>query len=206
MEDQEIKRAWALLEKAAGKHKPEWKDSMLEHARVVHDASLFLAGLFPADAPVDEKVIRLGAILHDVGRSWAERIVEHGVKSGEIIREAGFPEAVARIGETHLGVGITKTEAVGLGLPERDFIPETTEERIVCYVDNLLYYIRDEDRHELRDTDAVVERFTEELGEAYGKRARKFMEEIEGEIGAREFLRFRDFVDDENESLSARYR
>ncbi len=202
MPDKEIKRAWALVEKIAGEYKPEWKDSILEHAKIVRDTSLFLAGLFQTKSTIDLKIIELGAILHDVGRSRTDRVVEHGVKSGEIIREQGFPEPVARIGETHIGVGIARTEASSLGLPERDFIPKTLEERIVCYADNLLYYLPEQDRHELKDTDTVVERFSEELGEDYGKRARNFMERIEREIRTDEFRQFRKFVREMNSTLS----
>ncbi|MEE8402707.1 MAG: HD domain-containing protein [Candidatus Hydrothermarchaeaceae archaeon] len=198
MSDHETRRAWELLEKVAGEYKPEWKDQILEHARIVRDVSLFLAGLFPNENSIDLKIIELGAILHDVGRSRSDRVVEHGVKSGEIIREQGFPETVARIGETHIGVGIARTEASSLGLPERDFIPKTLEERIVCYADNLLYYLPEQGHHELKDTDTVVERFSEELGENYGMRARDFMERVESEVGHEGFQRFRKYVDDVN--------
>jgi len=202
MKENEAKRAWNLLEKIADEHKPEWKDQILEHARIVRDVSLFLAGLFPNDNSIDLEIIELGAILHDVGRSRTRKVVEHGVKSGEIIREQGFPEPVARIGETHVGVGIADSEASALGLPRRNLIPETIEERIVCYADNLLYYLLEQDLHELKDTETVVERFSEELGEDYGKRARNFMERIESEIGTDGFLRFREFIKEMNSSLS----
>ena len=204
MKDGEVKRAWDLLEKITTECKPEWKDSVKEHAKIVLDVSLFLAGLLSKKNPVDAHIITLGAILHDVGRSRAQRIVEHGVRSGEIIREQGFPEPVARIGETHIGVGITREEAEALGLPARDFVPETLEERIVCYADNLLFYIPEKGRHELRDTDTVVERFTRELGEAYGRRSREFMEKIESEIGPQGFKRFQKYINDLNSELSSR--
>ncbi len=204
MKDGEVKRAWDLLEKITTECKPEWKDSVKEHAKIVLDVSLFLAGLLSKKNPVDAHIITLGAILHDVGRSRVQRIVEHGVRSGEIIREQGFPEPVARIGETHMGVGITREEAEALGLPARDFVPETLEERIVCYADNLLFYIREKGRHELRDTDTVVERFTRELGEAYGRRSREFMEKIESEIGPHGFKQFQKYINDLNSELSSR--
>lgn len=204
--DIEVGRAWGLLEEIIGEYRPDWRDSILEHARIVHDASLFLAGLFPREAAIDHKTIALGAILHDVGRSRAARIVEHGVKSGEIIREHGFPEAVARIGETHIGVGITRSEAADMGLPQGDYIPKSREERIVCYVDNLLYYFPEEGRHELRDTTAVVERFTRELGEAYGRRAHDFMISLEAGLGPMGMERFHAYVADLNRRLAGQGR
>jgi uncharacterized protein len=38
----------------------------------------------------------------------------------------------------HIGAGITKEEAVSLGLPEEDFLPRTLEEKIVAHADNLI--------------------------------------------------------------------
>jgi len=200
MEDQ-IKRAWQFLAETAGKNRPEWKKSILEHARIVHDVSLFLADLFDDADSIDYEVLRLGAILHDVGRFRAERIVEHGIKSGEILREEGFPEGAARICETHVGVGITLEQVASLGLPEGNYLPETLEERIVCYADNLLNYLPKEDRHELVDRRAVVERFSAELGQAYGKRAEDFMAGIEEALGPERFQRFRSFIEETNRSL-----
>jgi len=156
---------------------------MLAHAGIVLDLASFMAGLVEGD--IDMETLRLGAILHDIGRTKAERVVEHGVLGGEILRAEGFPEEVARIAETHLGVGITRDEAERLGLGPRELVPVTPEERIVCYADNLLFYIKDEERHELRDRRAVVERFRAELGQEYAERAERFMESVEALAGER---------------------
>ncbi|NOY53874.1 MAG: HDIG domain-containing protein [Deltaproteobacteria bacterium] len=196
-----MNQAWQLLAETAGKNKPEWKKSILDHARIVHDLSLRLADLFSEDRQVDVETVQLGAVLHDVGRSRADRVVEHGIKSGEMLREEGFPEGAARIAETHVGVGITPEQAASLGLPEGNYIPETLEERIVCYADNLLNYLVDEGRHELVDRRAVVKRFSLELGEEYGKRAEDFMTGLEMELGPERFVRFRRYVEEVNERL-----
>ncbi len=199
--DGTIQKAWRFLAETAGKNKPEWKASILEHARIVHDVSCRLSDLFREDRNVDMETVKLGAILHDVGRFRAERVVEHGIKSGEILREQGFPEGAARIGETHVGVGITLEQAASLGLPEGNYMPETLEERIVCYADNLLSYLPDEDRHELVDRRAVVDRFSAELGEEYGKGVEDFMSGLEVELGPERFGRFRAYVDEMNRQL-----
>jgi len=201
MEEGTIRRAWKLLAETAERDKPEWKESIIEHARIVHDVSCRLADLFSENQPVDYDTLQLGAILHDIGRSRSERVVEHGIRSGEIIRKEGFSEGAARIGETHVGVGITPEQAVYLGLPEGNYIPETLEERIVCYADNLLNYLPDEGRHELVDRRAVVDRFVAELGEAYGKRVEAFMVGIEETLGPERFSRFRQYVAETNRKL-----
>ncbi len=201
-DDGEMERAWRLLEQHAEAWRPAWKASVLEHATLVHDAACFLAALFSPQVAVDTRVLRLGAILHDVGRSRAQRVVEHGVRSGEIIREAGFPEGAARIGETHIGVGLTAEEAADLGLPRREFVPHTIEERIVCYVDNLLSYRSDTKHHLFRDAAGAVQRFAEELGTAYGERVEAFMEGVEREMGPERLSRFRTYLADVNRTLS----
>jgi len=84
----------------------------------------------------DLELVRIGALLHDIGRSKTHG-VEHGVVGGKIARELGFSDKVVRIIERHVGAGIPKEEAIKLGLPPKDYIPETLEEKIVAYADNL---------------------------------------------------------------------
>jgi uncharacterized protein len=198
MDTSEEEGAWQLLEDYAKRFRPDWKDSMLAHAEIVLDLVTFISGL--VDEDINMETLRLGAILHDIGRTKAKRVVEHGVLGGEIIRAEGFPEAVARISETHLGVGITREEAEKLGLGNRDLVPGTLEERIVCYADNLLFYIKDDGRHEVRDMEAVVERFRAELGQEYAKRAEGFMEGVEALLGDR-MADLKEFVRNYNEML-----
>ncbi len=57
---------------------------------------------------------------------------------GEMAKELGLPENVVRILERHVGAGITADEAKILGLPARDLMPETMEEKIVTDADNLI--------------------------------------------------------------------
>ena len=100
----------------------------------------------------DESIVRKGALLHDVGilRCHAPKILcygempylAHGLVGAEMLRayakEVGEDwEVFARICERHTGAGITKEDilARGLPLPPRDFLPETAEERLVCYAD-----------------------------------------------------------------------
>ncbi|MGM0404555.1 MAG: HDIG domain-containing metalloprotein [Thermoplasmatota archaeon] len=81
------------------------------------------------------KLLMAGALLHDIGRTVTHG-VEHGVEGGKIIREQGWDEELARIVERHIGGGITREEAEEHGLPARNLLPETLEEKIVCHADN----------------------------------------------------------------------
>jgi len=86
---------------------------------------------------VDMELLGIGSYLHDIGRSVTYG-VGHAVESGRILRELGFSEPVIRLVENHLGAGITAEEAKGLGLPVKDYIPETLEEKILAYADKFL--------------------------------------------------------------------
>ncbi|WP_421078374.1 TIGR00295 family protein [Methanothermococcus sp. Ax23] len=79
----------------------------------------------------------IGALLHDIGRCKTHGI-EHGIEGGKILRKYNFNEELALIAERHIGAGIPKNEAVELGLPPRDYIPLTLEEKLVAHCDNLI--------------------------------------------------------------------
>ena len=85
---------------------------------------------------VDFRLVHEGALLHDVGRAETHSLA-HGLAGGRMLRGLGFDERVARIAETHMVSGLTAAEAKRSGLPARDFLPETIEEKIVCYADKL---------------------------------------------------------------------
>ncbi|MEM0054127.1 MAG: HD domain-containing protein [Nitrososphaeria archaeon] len=88
---------------------------------------------------VDEKAVLKGAILHDVGRTL-EHSVRHGYLGGEILRKKGYEETICQIVEKHVGGGISREESIKLGLPEKDYLPSTLEEKIVCLADK---YVED---------------------------------------------------------------
>jgi len=111
---------------------------VVRHCVVVSSLAVRIASLFvKRGICVDVGLVEVGGLLHDVGRSSTHGI-GHGVVGGEIVRELGLPEAVARVVERHVGAGLTAEEAAGFGLPCRDFVPVTLEEKIVCYADKLV--------------------------------------------------------------------
>ncbi len=54
---------------------------------------------------VDVNLIRAGALLHDIGRFRSHELI-HTTYGGDILRELGFPEALARIPENTFNGGI----------------------------------------------------------------------------------------------------
>ncbi|MDR0912423.1 MAG: HDIG domain-containing protein [Methanobrevibacter sp.] len=85
---------------------------------------------------IDMDLIRIGAILHDIGRSKSNNI-DHGIIGGKIAIKYGFDDKIVKIIERHIGSGIYKEEAKSLNLPEKDYIPISLEEKIVSLADNL---------------------------------------------------------------------
>jgi len=60
------------------------------------------------------------------------------VIGADIARSLGLPEPVLSIIKRHVGGGITASEARRLGWPVGVYIPQTLEEKIVCYSDKLI--------------------------------------------------------------------
>jgi uncharacterized protein len=86
---------------------------------------------------VDRKLVEIGAILHDIGRSKTHS-VHHVVVGAKIAKSLGLPEPVISIIKRHVGGGITAKEAKRLGWPKDVYIPQTLEEKIVSYADKLI--------------------------------------------------------------------
>lgn len=110
---------------------------IINHVLAVSRKAIKIASRIQS-VPIDLKLVRIGAILHDIGRTQTHDFL-HGVTGGVIIREQlNWSEKLARIAETHILGGITKEEALELGLPPKDYIPITIEEKIVCLADKYI--------------------------------------------------------------------
>ncbi len=109
--------------------------NVVAHSRKVAKIALRVASeLMRNGYVVDLELVERGALLHDIGRSVTHGL-EHGYFGGKIARKGGGGEEVARVVERHVLGGLSREEAGRMGLPARDFIPETIEEKIVCYAD-----------------------------------------------------------------------
>jgi uncharacterized protein len=87
---------------------------------------------------IDMDAVIIGGLLHDIGRAETHGI-DHAVAGARIARENGLPDKLVSIIERHIGAGITREEATGLGLPIKDYLPTTIEEKIVAHADNLVF-------------------------------------------------------------------
>lgn len=86
---------------------------------------------------VDIQLIKIGALLHDIGRSRTHDI-RHGIEGACLAREYGLDKRLISIIISHIGAGITIEEAGNMGFPPGNYIPVTLEEKIVAHADNLV--------------------------------------------------------------------
>jgi len=105
-------------------------------------------------------LILAGALLHDIGRSQSHYI-DHGILGGQILKTHGFQAELVSIVEKHIYAGISADEAKDLGLPSKDYIPKTYEEKIVAYADNI------SKTNELLSLEQVLNRFKRYLPDSH---------------------------------------
>jgi len=113
-------------------------ENVIRHSRVVADIAVAIAERIEG---ADIEQVRIGALLHDLGRARTHGLA-HFLEGVKIAEELGLPRAVQLIIERHIGAGLPAAEAKALGLPEKDFIPQTLEEKIVAQADNLVNDLR----------------------------------------------------------------
>lgn len=108
-------------------------EQVIRHCKVVRDVAVRMA----EKANADVRLVEASALLHDIGRSKTHGI-RHAVEGGKIAKKLGLPENIIKIIERHVGAGLPADEAKKLGLPEKDYVPKTLEEKIVCHADSLV--------------------------------------------------------------------
>ena len=118
---------------------------LVPHAEAVADKAFEIARALPHLNP-DMAFIEEAAILHDMGiiKTNAPNLgchgesdyMCHGVKGRAMLEAEGLP-LHALVCERHIGVGLTVADirANGFPLPERDMVPLSVEEKIICLAD-----------------------------------------------------------------------
>jgi uncharacterized protein (TIGR00295 family) len=157
------------------KHSPSKKQfkAVLKHAVVVKNLSLKIAKRIK-NKKINNQFLKSAALLHDIGRfvcSSKKNSAFHGVEGAKILRKEKLPKH-ARVAENHLGSGITKSEARRIGLPAKDYLPETIEEKIICYADSLVFQ-----NTKIKDLAAVLKRY-KKFGKGAVERTMKLHEEL----------------------------
>jgi len=127
---------------------------------------------------VNIKLVEVGALLHDIGR-FKTHTIHHVVIGAEIARKENLPKEIIRIIERHAGGGISEKEAEKLGWEKKNYLPETLEEKIVCYADKRVESGR------IVGINREIKKLKKELGENHPsiERLKKLHEEFERLLG-----------------------
>ncbi|MFW9940227.1 MAG: HDIG domain-containing metalloprotein [Promethearchaeota archaeon] len=107
--------------------------SVRRHSEKVADKAIEIANKI-TKVKVDKNLIEIGALLHDIGRTKTHGF-NHALIGGKILRERGFSDKLAKICETHILGGLDIEDAKKLGLPEKNYLPVSLEEKIICLAD-----------------------------------------------------------------------
>ena len=157
---------------------------LLTHSGMVARRALRIADAHP-EQKFDQQFILEAAMLHDIGifRCNAPSIHCHGTEpyichgriGAMILREEGYPRH-ARVCERHTGAGLTQTdiESRHLPLPVQDFLPETLEEKLICYADKFYSKTHPEREKSLEDAERSLAKFGETGLERFREWARLF--------------------------------
>lgn len=101
---------------------------------------------------IDEHLVVIGALLHDIGTYYllkhdgtdgkplkfdGPNYVQHGIKGYEYLLNEGVDESIAQFARNHTGVGLTKeaVESQHLPLPPADYMPMNLEQEVVMVAD-----------------------------------------------------------------------
>ena len=121
------------------------KRILLVHSRQVAERALRIVDAHP-ELSLDRTFVLEAAMLHDIGIFLCdakgikcfgtEPYICHGRLGAELLRKEVWPRH-ARVCERHTGAGLTKEDILTqkLPLPAQDFLPETMEEKLICYAD-----------------------------------------------------------------------
>lgn len=160
----------------------ELRELLITHSECVARKAVQTARECGLEGDVDLQFVYDAAMLHDIGvvecdapaiHCYGQRpYICHGIAGAEILEREGVEEAYRRVCERHTGSGLTAKEIVAekLPLPNRDLLPETLPEKLICYADK--FYSKSSsptveksmeriERSLVRHGDAALERFRE---------------------------------------------
>lgn len=156
------------------------------HCHAVAAAAARVGDALAEKRAIDRAFLWSGALLHDIGRHITHDPLGHGVEGYHLLSALGHAKE-AHVCASHLLFGLDAAEASHVGLPARDFVPRSIEERLVPLVDYLIEYDRPTTLEKrfasLRERNGGNTFFLDRLERAQAS-AKRFMTQIEAEIGA----------------------
>lgn len=147
----------------------EGKAILVVHSKLVTEIALEMAERHP-ELNIDAVFVSEAAMLHDIGIYLcsapsigcygSEPYIKHGVLGAELLRREGF-ERHARVCERHTGTGLSKESILAqeLPLPIQDFLPETIEEKLICFADKFFSKSRPTERKSVEEARKSISKF-----------------------------------------------
>lgn len=108
-------------------------NKVINHCIAVRDMAVKIA----KKLDVNIELVEAGSLLHDIGRAKTHGI-HHAIEGVKIAKRLNLDESIIRIIERHIGAGLLSEDTKKLGLPVKDYLPISLEEKIVCYSDNVI--------------------------------------------------------------------
>jgi len=161
-----------IIEKYYAEHPEAWK-ILLGHSRLVSRRALKVARNLQSSEQIDLQFIAEAAMLHDIGMIRTDTpslhcygsgpYLQHGIAGRTILEAEGLTKH-ALVCERHIGIGLTAEEirTEQLPLPQRDMVPISREEQIICYAD--LFYSKNEKKRDQEKSPADVRRTLQKFG------------------------------------------
>ncbi|MCM1028684.1 MAG: Gfo/Idh/MocA family oxidoreductase [Pseudoflavonifractor sp.] len=169
------------------------RDIFISHSRSVAGLALEIA--HRCHLPLADEEIETAAMLHDIGIfmthapsiacNGSEPYIAHGIIGASLLRSLGPKwEPYARVAERHTGSGLTATEIrrQHLPLPERDFLPETLLEKLICYADKFYSKSGDMKRKPLTEVRAALSTKSEDAARRFDLLSAMFGSKSRSEI------------------------
>ncbi|NLV53174.1 MAG: phosphohydrolase [Bacteroidales bacterium] len=150
----------------------ELKHIFMVHGRQVANKALAILDQHP-ELDMDRDFVEEAAMLHDIGIFkcdapaiqcyGTEPYLCHGTIGAELMMKEGLPKH-ARVCERHTGAGITKQQILDqkLPIPPRDLVPETMEEKLICYADKFFSKTKLNQEKTLEEAQKTLTKFGEE--------------------------------------------
>lgn len=108
-----------------------------KHCYAVAESAAKLGHLLEIHHQINQPFLWSAALLHDIGRSVTHDPIMHGVEGYHLLMALAHPEE-AFVCASHILFGLSAAEATGFGLPDRDFVPQTIEQRLVALIDFMI--------------------------------------------------------------------
>lgn len=150
---------------------------LVNHSRSVANKAMAIARSHPEMA-LDLQFIEQAAMLHDIGMIHCDApeigchgnhaYIRHGYLGADMLRAEGL-EPHALVCERHTGTGISPAmiEEQGLPLPQRNFMPVTLEEQLICFADKFFSKTKLDKEKSVEKTLASLSKYGEETVERF---------------------------------------